>query len=93
MTFDELVTEIKNCEYFDDVFAKGNTDLYYDYINGKYDEFDIVDAMKDYCNTCERPNGLIDDLCYCAMFKENFSFINETLNNFLLIVLNEAKDA
>ena len=59
MTFDELVSEIKKCEYFENVFAKGNHDLYFDYVKGKYDEFDIVDAMKDYCNTCERPNRFV----------------------------------
>lgn len=93
MTFDELVMEIKNCEYFEDIFAKGNHDLYFDYVLGKYDKFDIVDAMKDYCSTCERPNSFIDDMCYCIVFNSNLSFITETLDTFLLIVLNEAKDA
>lgn len=91
MTFDEFVSEIKNCEYFEDVFSTGNTDLYLDYAKGKYDDFDIVDAMRDYCNTCERPSGFIDDLCYCVMF--NKEFINETLDSFLMIVLDEAKNA
>lgn len=29
MTFDEFVSEIKNCEYFEDVFSTGNIDLYW----------------------------------------------------------------
>lgn len=91
MTFDEFVSEIKNCEYFEDVFSTGNIDLYLDYVKGKYDDFDIVDAMRDYCNTCERPSEFIDDLCYCVMF--NKEFINETLDSFLMIVLDEAKNA